>query len=146
MKIIWCLVPVIWSVADRFFCHFGTIFVLSTSWQPGKSKFWKNEEKNTWTCYHFTHVYHKWRSYDVWFLRHGALRTDFFFFSFWAIFSSFTPPNNLKDQNFLKMKKTTGDIIILHMCTKNYDNMMYSSWDIVCNRQMDRRTDRKSET
>ena len=28
-------------------------------------------------------------------------------------------------------KKTTGDIIILHMCTKNYDEMMYSSWDMV---------------
>ena len=23
------------------------------------------------------------------------------------------------------MKKTRGDIIILHMCTKNYDQMMY---------------------
>ena len=29
------------------------------------------------------------------------------------------------------MKKTPGDIIILHKCTKNYDRMMYISWDIV---------------
>ena len=35
------------------------------------------------------------------------------------------------------MKKNPGDIIILHMCTKNYDQMMYSSWDMVHNRQMD---------
>ena len=31
---------------------------------PGKSKFWKNK-KNT-SYYHFTNVYHKWQSYDVW--------------------------------------------------------------------------------
>ena len=39
------------------------------------------------------------------------------------------------------MKKTTGDIIILHMCTKNNDHMMYGSWNMVC----DRWTDEKSE-
>ena len=32
------------------------------------------------------------------------------------------------------MKKIPGDIIILHKCTKNYDQMMYSSWDMVCDR------------
>ena len=36
-------------------------------------------------------------------------------------------PPNPKNQNFTKMKKRPGDIIILHMCTKNYDHMMYSS-------------------
>ena len=45
---------------------------------------------------HFTHVYHKWQSHDVWFLRH------------------FKPPNNLQNQNFEKIK-TAEDIIILHM-------------------------------
>ena len=35
------------------------------------------------------------------------------------------------------MKKIPGDIIILHMCTKNYDQMMYGSQDMV----RDRRTD-----
>ena len=29
------------------------------------------------------------------------------------------------------MKKTPGDIIILHMCTKNYDEAMYGCWDMV---------------
>ena len=29
------------------------------------------------------------------------------------------------------MKKTPGGIITLHMCTKNDDHMMYSSWDLV---------------
>ena len=27
------------------------------------------------------------------------------------------------------MKKIAGDIIILHMCTKNHNHMRYSSWD-----------------
>ena len=28
-----------------------------------------------------------------------------------------------------KWKKIAGDIIILHMCTKNHNHMRYSSWD-----------------
>ena len=42
------------------------------------------------------------------------------------------------------MKKLPGDIIILHMCNKNYDQMMYGSWDmdaIVREGQKDWRTD-----
>ena len=34
-------------------------------------------EKNTWRYYHFTHVYHKWQSYDAWFLRYQAWWTEF---------------------------------------------------------------------
>ena len=30
-------------------------------------------------------------------------------------------------QVYQKMKKTSGDIIILHKCTKNYDHMLYCS-------------------
>ena len=29
MTIIWCMVPEIWSVIDRIFCHFGPFFALS---------------------------------------------------------------------------------------------------------------------
>ena len=39
------------------------------------------------------------------------------------------PPNSPKNKNFKKMKKTPGDIIILHKCTKNYDYRLYYSWD-----------------
>ena len=46
-------------------------------------------------------------------------------------FLPFNLPNSLKNQNFEKMKKTTGDIIILCKCTKNYDQMMFGSWDMV---------------
>ena len=38
------------------------------------------------------------------------------------------PPNSPKNQN---LKKTLGDIIILHMCTKNYGQMMYGATEKV---------------
>ena len=42
------------------------------------------------------------------------------YFLLWAILP-FYPPNS-PQKIFLEMKKTTtGDIIILQMCTKNYD-------------------------
>ena len=78
--------------------------------------FEKKKEKNTWRYYPFIHMYHKWKSCYVWFLRYGARRTDFF-----VILNHFLPfysPNNPKNQNFEKMKKLPGDIIILHKSTK----------------------------
>ena len=39
------------------------------------------------------------------------------------------------------MKKNAGDIIILHICTKNHDHMMYDSWDMVRKRQTDWKSD-----
>ena len=38
-----------------------------------------------------------------------------------GLFFALLPPKSPKNQNFKKMKKTPGDIIILHMCTKKYD-------------------------
>ena len=43
------------------------------------------------------------------------------------------------------MKKMRGDIMILYMCTKNYDQMMYGSWDMVRGRQTDRWTDGRTD-
>ena len=50
-------------------------------------------------------------------------------------FSPFYPRNNLKNQNFEKIKKMPGDIIILHMCTINNKHMIYGSWDMECDGQ-----------
>ena len=61
-------------------------------------------------------------------------------FCYFGLFFALLIPNHLKNQNFKKMKKSPGDIIILHMCTKNYDHMMYG--DMVHNR---RRTDRQKK-
>ena len=46
-------------------------------------------------------------------------------------FLPFHPPNSPKNQNSEKINISPGYIIILHMCTKNYDQMISSSWDMV---------------
>ena len=55
------------------------------------------------------------------------------FLSFWAIFV-FLYHSNPENHNFEKMKQAPGDAIILHMCTKNHNHMMYASWDMEYNR------------
>ena len=69
-------------------CNYGSFFALLI---PKKSEFWKNE-KSCRRYYHFTHVYQKRKSYEVWFLRYGVTQTEFFVIldHFWP----FYPPNN----------------------------------------------------
>ena len=45
--------------------------------------------------------------------------TDKIIIPHFGLFYALLPPNSQKNQNFEKMKKTLGDIIILHICTKN---------------------------
>ena len=117
-----CLVPEIWSATDRIFGHSGPFFALLPPCGPRKSKFskkWKKQLKI------LSFYKHKWQSYDVWFLRYGVQWTEFFVIL--DHFLPFYPPNNPKNQNFEKMKKPPGDIIILHRCTINDNHMMYGS-------------------
>ena len=51
-------------------------------------------------------------------------------FCYFGQFAALLPPKNQKNQNFEKMKKSPGDIIILHKCTKNHDHMIYCSRDM----------------
>ena len=46
---------------------------------------------------------------------------------FVAIFCPFTPLTAQKIKIKQKNKKRSGDVIILHICLKNYDQMMYGS-------------------
>ena len=75
-------------------------------------------------------MYPKWQLYDVWFLRYGAWQTEFFIIL--GYFLPFYPLKCPKNENFKKMKMTSGGVIILHKCTKNYDHKVYCSWDMVC--------------
>ena len=50
-------------------------------------------------------------------------------------FLHFYPSIDPENQNFKKIKKTPGDIIILHRCAIYEDHMMYSYWDMEHNRQ-----------
>ena len=53
------------------------------------------------------------------------------FFVILDSFFPFYPANNSKNQNFEKLKKASGDIIILHMCTINDSHIfIYGSWDM----------------
>ena len=52
-------------------------------------------------------------------------------------FCPFYPICGPKNQNFLKLKKLPEDIIILHMCTKNYDHTIFSSLVTECDGRTD---------
>ena len=80
--------------------------------------FFKKNKKNTWLYHYFTHVHQKSQSYDVRFLR------------FFVTFGHFLPshsPDDPENQNFEQLKKTPGDIVILHMCIINDNHIMYGS-------------------
>ena len=57
--------------------------------------------------------------------------------SFFVIFGHFWPfiPLTIQKIKILKKwKKKSGDVIILHMCTKNHNRVMRASWDMQCER------------
>ena len=81
--------------------------------KPDKLDFWNNE-KNCWRYHHFTHVYQKPQSYEVWSVRY-KVRQDFL--SFWAIFFPFNPPPPLKTQKTKILKHF--NVIILNLDNKN---------------------------
>ena len=137
------MVPEIWSATDRIFLsqvyqkpdhrlycswdmacdrcnyfHFG-LYVSHLLLPPGVIIIWHKCTKN--------HDHMLYSSWDM-------ARDRCNFFSFWPRFCPFCPPNSLKNQNLIKKKKTPGDIIILHKCTKNRDHMLYCSWDMVRDR------------
>ena len=137
MTIIWCMIPEISSTADRGFCPSGPFFALSPPYGPRKSKLWKNEQ-HTWR-YHFTMqmctINNSHLMYGSWDMKSNRQN----FLSFCSIFYPFNRPpppsprpNNLKNLNFEKLKKTPGDIIILHVYHKWQSNdvwfLRYWGW------------------
>ena len=128
---IWCMVPGILHATDIFFCHFGPFFAILPSDNP-KIKILKHWKKHL-EILSFTHLYHKWQTYDVWFLRYHMQQT--YFFVILDHFLPFYPPINPKNQTFENMKNIPGDIIILHMCPINDHHMIYGSWDMEHDKQ-----------
>ena len=65
-------------------------------------------------------------------MRYGSWDTEWDreFFVILGQFLPSYPSHNPENQSFEKMKKASGDVIILHMCTKNHNHMMYVSWDM----------------
>ena len=90
---------------------------------------------------------HDHMPYCSWDMACDGCNFYFHFALFFALLPTLTPPPpiNPKSQKILKIKKTPVDITILHMCTKNYEHMMYGSWEMLHNRQMNRQMDGKSD-
>ena len=133
-------VPEIWYVMDLIIFHFGPFFALFPPNSPKKilKKFKKCQEISFYTsvpkimitCYTVPQI---WHVTNVIVIFHFGL-----FFALLPpnspknqnlkkIKKMLLPPNSPENQNLKKMKKTAGDIIILQMCNKNYDQMMYGS-------------------
>ena len=91
-----------------------------------------NKWKNCWRYHYFTNVYQKPQLYEVGFLRYRE--RDIFFFVILGHLLPFYPPPPPPPNN-PENEKATGDALILHMCTKNHDRMMYASWDMERARQ-----------
>ena len=70
-------------------------------------------------------------SYDVLQISHTCEEVEAHLrISFWHLLMSFEKPKKSEFwKNEKKKKKIAGDIIILHMCTKNHNHVRYSSWD-----------------
>ena len=118
------MVPEIWSMADRIFCHFGLFSSLCTflPYNPKNQNFEKMKKlPRDMIILHMCTINDNHMMYGSWDMEHNRQN----FFSFWTVFWPFYPHNNPENQNFKKLKKTPGDIIILHMCAIN-DIWMYS--------------------
>ena len=79
---------------------FWALFCPLTLLKTQKSKFKTKNEKKASRYYHFTLAYHKWWSYNVWFLRYGSWQTEKCL-SFSTIFCPFT----LKTQKIKILQK-----------------------------------------
>ena len=115
---------------NRIFCNIGPIFALLPNIKLKNQNFEKM--KNTLEislfytsapeimiiCYTVSEI---WRVADVICIFHFGL--------YFAIL----PPYQHKNQIEKKKEKLPGDILILHMRTKNYDHMIYNSWNMVQN-------------
>ena len=73
----------------------------------------------------YIHVYHKSRSWHMVPEIQGA--TEQKLSTFWAIFCPLNPLRTWKIK-ILTLKKTPGDIIILHICTTTGNHMIYGAW------------------
>ena len=136
------MVPEIWSVSNRIFCHFGQFFALLPPNNPKNQNFEKMKKiPRDIIILHMCTINDNHMMHGSWDIESDGQ----IFLSFWTIFCPFNALTTLKNQISFKIKKTPGDIIILHMCTKNNDRMMYGSWNMVRDRRTDGWTDGQAD-
>ena len=88
-----------WDIKCNRFLSSQTIFCLFIPLTTQNIKILKKCKK-TWRHYHFTHMYHKWKSYDISFLGHGVWQTEFFVIL--NNFLHFYPPKKPEKSKFWK--------------------------------------------
>ena len=109
-------VPEIRHMTDVIIFHFGSFFALL---QTIKRKLKKMKKASgDIIILHKCSKNHDYMLYCSWDMAHDRCN---WYFSFWGIFCPFNPLTAQKIKILKKMKKAPGYIIILHMCTKNYD-------------------------
>ena len=95
------------------FLSFWAIFCFSTLLMTQKIKTWEKKKKKKTPEDIILYVYHKWRSYDVWFLKYKVWWTEFS--TVLAIFCPFTPLTTQKVKILKKWKKHL-EILSFHNC------------------------------
>ena len=81
-------------------------------------------QKKCWRYHHFTNLYWKPQSYEVWFLRYRVTQTELF-----VILGQFCPFTPLKTQ------KTIWRCHYFKYVFQKSQSYMYASWDMECKRQ-----------
>ena len=91
---------------DKFFLSFWAIFSPFTCpLMIPKIKILKKMKKMTGDIIVlYIHAYHKWRPFDIWFLKYKVQQTEIF--DILGHFLSFQPLDNLENQNFNFEKNT----------------------------------------
>ena len=134
IKIIWCMVPEIWSSTDIMFLSLYAFFCPFTSPPPlnsPKKNIWKKWKKHLEISSFYTTVPKImiicYTVPEIW-----CVMDVIAIFHFGLCFS-FLPPifSNPKNEKFKTIKRKPWGII-LRKCTKNNDHMLYCSWDIAC--------------
>ena len=116
---------------QKFFVILKQFFAFLSPNNPENQNFEKNEKIHR-RYYHLTQVHHVIICFTVPEIWSGTNVIAIFHFE---LFLPFYSPNSPKNKNKKTKTKTPGDIIILHMCTKNYYQIMYGSWDMVHDRR-----------
>ena len=88
-----------WGMEQQSFLSFWTFFCAFTPPNNTENQNFLKRWKSTQSYYLFTHV-GKWKSYNIWFLRYGVWRTQFF-----VILNRFLPFYPLTTQKIKMLKK-----------------------------------------
>ena len=130
MKILWCMVPEIWSTIDRIlailghFCPFTTL----TNWKTKILKKWKKP----WDIIisHLCNTNDNHMMYSFWDMEEDRHN----FLSFWTSFCHFTPLTTQEIQKIKIMKKWKKHLEI-SFYNINENHMINGSWDMKHDRQ-----------